>query len=152
MEFTRNEPDAVSLMTSARSFGNYDLPGALADLIDNSIKAQARNIWITCLFNVGDPKVTVLDDGYGMTLKELHAAMKPASTNPLAERSPDDLGRFGWGLKSASFSQCKRLTVITNKNGVTSGAEWTAAAAVAALPTRARLAKPNAGKRRLTKV
>ena len=124
MEFTRNEPDAVSLMTTARSFGNYDLPGALADLIDNSIKAQARNIWITCLYNVGDPKVTVLDDGYGMTQKELHAAMKPASTNPLAERSPDDLGRFGWGLKSASFSQCKRLTVITSKNGVMSGAEW----------------------------
>jgi hypothetical protein len=124
MEFTRNEPDAVSLMTSARSFGNYDLPGALADLIDNSIKAQARSIWITCLFNVGKPSVIVVDDGYGMTRKELHAAMRPASSNPLAERSPDDLGRFGWGLKSASFSQCKRLTVITSKDGVRSGAEW----------------------------
>lgn len=124
MDFTRNEPDAVSLMTSARSFGNYDLPGALADLIDNSIKAQARKITITCLYNSGDPRVTVLDDGYGMTKDELHAAMRPASTNPLAERSPDDLGRFGWGLKSASFSQCKRLTVITTKNGVMSGAEW----------------------------
>ena len=117
MEFTRNEPDAVALMTSARSFGNYDLPGALADLIDNSIKAEARHIKVTCRYNSGDPRVSVLDDGYGMTQEELHAAMRPASANPLAERSPDDLGRFGWGMKSASFSQCKRLTVISSKNG-----------------------------------
>jgi Histidine kinase-, DNA gyrase B-, and HSP90-like ATPase len=111
-------------MTSARSFGNYDLPGALADLIDNSIKAKARHIKVTCLYNSGDPRVSVLDDGYGMTQEELHAAMRPASANPLAERSPDDLGRFGWGMKSASFSQCKKLTVISRQNGTLSGAEW----------------------------
>jgi Histidine kinase-, DNA gyrase B-, and HSP90-like ATPase len=124
MEFTRNEPDAVALMTSARSFGNYDLPGALADLIDNSIKAAAHHIKVTCRYNSGDPRVSVLDDGYGMTQEELHAAMRPASTNPLAERSPDDLGRFGWGMKSASFLQCKRLTVISGKSGEVSGAQW----------------------------
>ena len=124
MEFTRNEPDAVALMTSARSFGNYDLPGALADLIDNSIKAEARNICITCRYNSGDPRVSVLDDGYGMAQEDLHAAMRPASANPLAERSPDDLGRFGWGMKSASFSQCKKLTVISSKNEIVSGAQW----------------------------
>ena len=124
MKFIPNPPDATSLMTSARSFGNYDLPGALADLIDNSIKAQARHIQLSCQYNSGAPRVSVLDDGYGMTQEELHAAMKPASANPLAERSPDDLGRFGWGMKSASFSQCKKLTVISNKNGILSGAEW----------------------------
>ena len=48
----------------------------------------------------------------------------PASTNPLEHRSPDDLGRFGWGLKSASFSQCQRLTVLTRQGGVLSGAVW----------------------------
>src|SRR5262245_9139933 len=109
MRYIQNPPDAAPLMTSARSFGNYDLPGALADLIDNSIKAQAHNIRLSCLHSAGNPKVIVLDDGYGMTRDELHVAMRPASTNPLADRSPDDLGRFGWGLKSASFSQCKRL-------------------------------------------
>lgn len=124
MRFTRNEPDAASLMTSARSFGNYDLPGALADLIDNSIKAHARKIAITCLFNSGDPLVSVLDNGSGMSQAELLAAMKPASTNPTSQRSADDLGRFGWGLKSASFSQCKRLTVVSSKDGVLSGAVW----------------------------
>src|SRR5690606_36942662 len=51
-------------------------------------------------------------------------AMRPASTNPELERSPDDLGRFGWGLKSASFSQCRRLTVLSSRKGEHSGAEW----------------------------
>ncbi len=101
-------------MMSARSFGNYDLAGALADLIDNSIKADAKNVWILCKFNNGDPIVSVRDDGHGMSAMELEQAMKPASTNPTAERSPDDLGRFGWGLKSASFSQCRELVVLSS--------------------------------------
>ena len=124
MRYVKNSPDAASLMATARCFGNYDLPSALADLIDNSIKAQSRNIELSCLYNPGNPQVRVLDDGYGMTAEELQLAMRPASSNPLADRSPDDLGRFGWGLKSASFSQCKRLTVITSKRGILSGAQW----------------------------
>jgi hypothetical protein len=124
MHFVQNPPDAAALMTTARSFGNYDLPSALADLIDNSIKAESHNIRLSCLYNGGDPQVSVVDDGYGMTASELRLAMRPASANPTADRSPDDLGRFGWGLKSASFSQCKKLTVITRKNGVLPGAEW----------------------------
>ena len=111
-------------MMSARSFGNYDLPSALADLIDNSIKAKAKAIRIECRFNGGDPAVRIIDDGHGMPAKELFDAMRPASTNPVHERSPDDLGRFGWGLKSASFSQCTRLTVISKSSGKLSGAEW----------------------------
>ena len=111
-------------MMSARSFGNYDLAGALADLIDNSIKADARNVWILCRFNNGDPIVSVRDDGHGMSAPELEQAMKPASTNPADERSPDDLGRFGWGLKSASFSQCRELVVLSSQDGSRNGAVW----------------------------
>lgn len=124
MKFVANPPDAAALMTSARSFGNYDLAGALADLVDNSINAQAGQVWIHCVYNDGDPVVTVADDGLGMTPEELVAAMRPASTDPRQERSPDDLGRFGWGLKSASFSQCKNLVVVSNREGKTSGASW----------------------------
>ncbi|MDE0694755.1 MAG: ATP-binding protein [Boseongicola sp.] len=109
---------------SARSFGNYDLAGALADLIDNSLKARARKIELSCFFNSGSPEVRVADDGHGMSETELRAAMRPASQNPQEKRSPDDLGRFGWGMKSASFSQCSRLTVISTKDGKTSGAVW----------------------------
>lgn len=111
-------------MTSARSFGNYDLAGALADLIDNSIQAQARTIWINCRYVHGEPEVSIVDDGDGMSPEELLAAMRPASTNPAEERSPDDLGRFGWGMKSASFSQCRRLTVISRQKELSHGAQW----------------------------
>ncbi|MGZ2411120.1 histidine kinase/DNA gyrase B/HSP90-like ATPase [Sphingomonas sp. F9_3S_D5_B_2] len=124
MRYVQNPPDACALMTSARSFGNYDLASALADLIDNSIKAKAKVVDLTCLYNAADPIVRIADDGDGMTQGELHAAMRPASSNPSDERSPDDLGRFGWGMKTASFSQCKRLTVVSQKNGKLSGATW----------------------------
>ena len=124
VSYVSNPPDALSLMTSARSFGNYDLASALADLIDNSLKAKAHNIRIYCLFQAGMPRVHVIDDGHGMSDAELRLAMRPASQNPLEERSPDDLGRFGWGLKSASFSQCKKLTVISTREGVSNGAFW----------------------------
>jgi hypothetical protein len=124
MKYETNPPDAASLMMSARSFGNYDLPGALADLIDNSIKAGARDIALTCRFNDGDPEIRVRDDGHGLSGQGLRDAMRPASSNPLTERSPDDLGRFGWGMKSASFSQCARLTVISRRNGELTGCVW----------------------------
>jgi hypothetical protein len=124
MRFEENPPDATSLMMSARSFGNYDLPGALADLIDNSIKAGAREVSLTCDFNGGTPEIRILDNGHGLTAEELRRAMRPASTNPLTERSPDDLGRFGWGMKSASFSQCLKLLVLTCQDGQLSGCQW----------------------------
>ena len=111
-------------MTSARSFGNYPLAGAIADLIDNSIKADASHVNITALFNHGSPQIHISDNGDGMSESELILAMRPASTNPDEERSPDDLGRFGWGMKSASFSQCRKLTVVSLKAGVLSGACW----------------------------
>jgi hypothetical protein len=124
MKFEENPPDAASLMMSARSFGNYDLPGALADLVDNSIKAGAREVSLTCDFAGGAPEIRIRDDGHGMSGAELRRAMRPASANPLIERSPDDLGRFGWGMKSASFSQCTRLSVIARREGELCGCVW----------------------------
>lgn len=111
-------------MTSARSFGNYDLPSALADLVDNSIKAEATSLWISCTYGNGEPSIQIADNGYGMSKEELVSAMRPASTNPDENRAVNDLGRFGWGLKSASLSQCRRLTVISRKNGALTGAIW----------------------------
>jgi hypothetical protein len=124
MRFEENPPDAASLMMSARSFGNYDLPGALADLIDNSIRAGAREIWLTCNIAGASPEIRIRDNGHGMTSAELRSAMRPASANPMTERSPDDLGRFGWGMKSASFSQCTRLLVLSRRSGELSGCVW----------------------------
>lgn len=111
-------------MTTARSFGSYDLAAALADLIDNSITANATDVAI--LFEPGESDVTVRirDNGVGMTRDTLIAAMRPASTNPDSARDPADLGRFGWGLKSASLSQARVLTVVTWRDGAINAARW----------------------------
>ena len=105
-------PGAAELFESLRAFG-YDLPTALADIVDNSITANARNIWIDLIWEGSDSRITVRDDGEGMTEKDLVQAMRPGSLGPLAERSSNDLGRFGLGMKTASISQCRCLTVLS---------------------------------------
>ncbi len=116
-------PHAASLIQSLRDIG-YSAETALADILDNSITAGARRIEIFSDLGVADPAIGVLDDGGGMALHQLVEAMRPGSRNPLETRAAKDLGRFGLGLKSASFSQCKRLTVLTRRDGVFAGATW----------------------------
>lgn len=119
-----NPPHAQSLMATARSFGNYDLAAALADLIDNSIRADASKITILFALENNDLVVRIRDNGFGMSKEELIRAMRPASANPEDPRDSNDLGRFGWGLKSASLSQARVLTVVSwNKRGCTA-ARW----------------------------
>jgi hypothetical protein len=122
-KFINNPPEATSIMEASRSFGNYDLPSALADLIDNSITANCDTIEITCKWNDGNPSIRIKDDGDGMSEWELIQAMKPASKSPLNDRDPNDMGRFGLGLKTASFSQARSLTVLTRKKDIV-GAKW----------------------------
>lgn len=119
-----NPPDASALMEASRSFGNYDLAAALADLIDNSITAGASHISIDCLYSDDESYIRIADDGAGMSKEELINAMRPASRSPLEERDPNDLGRFGLGLKTASFSQARNLTVVSSKDEETVGANW----------------------------
>lgn len=116
-------PRASSLVESLRDVG-YSLRTAIADVIDNSITAGARNIHLFADTHTNTPTIGILDDGCGMTPSELVEAMRPGSKSPLATRSVDDLGRFGLGLKTASFSQCRRLTVLTRKSGTTTCAKW----------------------------
>lgn len=106
------EPDASAMLESLRAFG-YSTPSAIADLIDNSITAGAKNVWIDFHWDGQDSHVAILDDGCGMSEETLVAAMRAGSRSPLEERAPDDLGRFGLGLKTASFSQCRQLTVAS---------------------------------------
>lgn len=103
-------PDPGALIESLRAFG-YTPEASVADLIDNSIFAGARNIWLEFSWDGSRTTVAVIDDGAGMDAGELQNAMKAGSANPLQERSKDDLGRFGLGLKTASFAQARSLTV-----------------------------------------
>ena len=116
-------PSAASLSETMRDLG-YSAETAVADIIDNSITAGALSVEIYCVLTGEVPFLAVLDDGSGMTTEELMVAMKPGSISPKVKRKPNDLGRFGIGLKTASFSQCRQLTVITSKNGVRSAAQW----------------------------
>jgi len=102
----------------------YTLGSALADVIDNSITARARKVRILAETTDADARIAVLDDGRGMTADELMDAMRLGSRSPLESRDGDDLGRFGLGMKTASFSQCRRLTVVTRQAGRTSVARW----------------------------
>lgn len=103
-------PHAASLAEALRAF-SYDLPTAIADLVDNSISAKAKNIWVDFYWDGSDSVIVITDDGEGMSEDKLVAAMRPGSQSPLEKRQPHDLGRFGLGLKTASFSQCRRVTV-----------------------------------------
>ncbi|MCY4571811.1 MAG: ATP-binding protein, partial [Gemmatimonadetes bacterium] len=116
-------PRASSLVESLRDMG-YSLRTALADVIDNSITAGARNIHLLADTHHAAPAIGILDDGVGMTEGELLEAMRPGTRNPLETRATNDLGRFGLGLKTASFSQCRRLTVVTRKASAVSCATW----------------------------
>lgn len=102
------------MIESLRSFG-YTLEAAVADIVDNSISAGAKNVWITFTWAGRQSTITILDDGSGMDEATLVEAMRPGSKNPLDRRHPEDLGRFGLGLKTASFSQCRRLTVASKE-------------------------------------
>ena len=116
-------PRASSLVESLRDMG-YSLRTALADVIDNSVTAGAQNIQLFADTHHTAPAIGMLDDGTGMSQDELFEAMRPGTRSPLETRSTTDLGRFGLGLKTASFSQCRRLTVVTRQDSTVSCATW----------------------------
>lgn len=101
----------------------YTLRTAVADLIDNSISADATTVDIF-FGDQPEPYLAMVDNGSGMTEEEAIAAMRLAGTSPMKTRHPKDLGRFGLGLKTASLSQCRDLIVISKCNGALCGFEW----------------------------
>ena len=115
-------PYAPTLIESTRAIG-YSLEAAVADIIDNSIAANAVNVDIY-FFPVDGAYIAILDNGSGMNEKEINIAMQYGSKNPTEERDKKDLGRFGLGLKTASLSQCRCLTVISKQGDRLEGRQW----------------------------
>ena len=111
------------MSNSIRCIG-YSLESAIADIVDNCITAKASEIEIKFPISPDEVYIAICDNGYGMTKGELFDAMKYGSTLKGMERSEDDLGRFGLGMKSASHSQCRRLSVASKKNGKVSAYVW----------------------------
>lgn len=107
-------PDTRRVVEGLRDTG-YTFPSAIADIVDNSIAAEATHVSVWVGFTAGgEPIVTIADNGIGMSLDGLENAMRYGS----AEREdPNSLGRFGLGLKTASTSFCRRLTVVSRTDG-----------------------------------
>lgn len=107
-------PDPESLLESIRSVG-YSLKEAISDLIDNSISANASRIDVIIdLENSGE--FHLLDNGDGMDHQKLVSSFRLGSTNPKITRDENDLGRFGMGMKTASLSQSRSVTVTSKQN------------------------------------
>ena len=113
-ELLERQFPARALMTGLRAIG-YNFSTAVADIIDNSISALATEIKIYSDPIAAVPYFCILDNGCGMTMTELDNAMLPGSDRENKEDSKIELGRFGLGLKTASFSQCRKLTVVSRK-------------------------------------
>lgn len=118
-------PSASALVESLRGMA-YTLSTSVADIIDNSISANADTVWVRTLQDAqgNNGRIVIVDDGCGMSREELIKAMALGSVSPHEKRTETDLGRFGLGLKTASFSQCRRLTVISKKEGQAVSFTW----------------------------
>lgn len=108
-----NLPPNPEVLWQALSAIGYSFEAAIADLVDNSIAAGARNVSIYCHWIGSESWCAVSDDGCGMDEDQLREAVRIASSSAFRDRVGDDLGKFGMGLKTASFSQCDRMTVAS---------------------------------------
>lgn len=122
MRVRETPPFAPVLMESTRAIG-YSLEAAIADIIDNSVAAKAGKVQIF-FFPVGDANICILDNGFGMDDAQIDIAMQYGSKNPADERDASDLGRYGLGLKTASLSQCRTLTVVSKQGDAIVGRRW----------------------------
>lgn len=105
-------PGARRLIRSLRDMG-YEFPAAVADIVDNSIEAKASVVRIDVSWNGEHSHVRIADNGKGMTAADLREAMRYGAER---EYDTEDLGKFGLGLKTASLSQCSKLTVASRWN------------------------------------
>jgi Histidine kinase-, DNA gyrase B-, and HSP90-like ATPase len=120
----RNLPPRAGAMIEALRGLGYSVEAALADIVDNSISARASEVRIDFFWEEGQSRISILDNGHGMSDAELERAMRLGGKSPLDNRDASDLGRFGMGLKTASFSHCRRLTVASVKEGGFACLRW----------------------------
>jgi hypothetical protein len=102
-------PSAKRLIRSLRDVG-YDFKHAVADLVDNSIAAKASRVAIDMRFDGKESWLRIADNGGGMSGRTITEAMRFGTER---DYQADELGKFGLGLKTASLSQCSKLTVAS---------------------------------------
>ena len=124
-EFIDGSPPPKNHLTTLSRVG-YTFTSAVGDLIDNSIAAGSQNISILFKLVNEAPAFIITDDGSGMNSQELKKNMVIGCKDPDDKREEKDLGRFGSGMKTASFSQARLLTVVsrTSADSEASAARW----------------------------
>ncbi|MET1168082.1 ATP-binding protein, partial [Bacillus velezensis] len=93
----------------------YDLPTSIADLVDNSIEAGATEVYVDLIYNGKDSCVRIFDDGIGIAQQQMDEALRYGSNR---DYSSSDLGKFGLGLKTASLSHCRKLSVASKLKSI----------------------------------
>ena len=125
----RQRPDGEIIppelaVKAMRESGYKNTAYALAELIDNSVQADANNVEVICLeaYRQVNERVSrriqaigILDNGHGMPPETLRLALQFGNGTHLADRK--GIGRFGMGLPNSSISQCRRVEVWTWQNG-----------------------------------
>lgn len=116
-------PPHAGKVTDALSRIGYKIEEAIADLLDNCIDAYASKVLVRFVHDGAEiRRIVVADNGRGMNRAQLLSAMQFGSAR---DRSGNDLGKFGMGLKTATFSQGRSLTVISRQNDRVSACRWT---------------------------
>ncbi|MDT0636246.1 ATP-binding protein, partial [Spectribacter hydrogenooxidans] len=106
-------PDPGRTMEGLRDTG-YNFETAVADLLDNSIAAEASKIDISVIRDFrGYIRLSIADDGCGMDHDGLVQAMQYGSPE---RPDPASLGKFGLGLKTASTAFCRRLSLLSRRS------------------------------------
>ena len=113
-------PSAARLIESLRDTG-YSKEAAFADIVDNSIAANATRVEIELQYMMGEFRVIITDNGDGMSEEQLKNAMRYGSPK---RNNPKSLGKFGMGLKTASTAFCPRLVVLSRQNSNNVGRAW----------------------------
>jgi hypothetical protein len=100
-----------------RDIGYKSTYFALAELLDNSIQASSTQVDIVFGFDTGTKptRIGIIDDGYGMQPKMVRACLMWGAGTRADNR--DGFGKYGYGLPSASVSQCRRVTVYSKVSG-----------------------------------
>ena len=110
MEDLVNKPDASRLIFGLRDTG-YNVNTAAADIIDNSIAANADSINLEIVLHEDGRKFVYFgDDGTGMDSASLYRAMRYGAP---VRNNLESLGKFGLGLKTASSSVCLKYSLIS---------------------------------------
>ncbi|MGI6035981.1 MAG: ATP-binding protein [Limnochordia bacterium] len=110
-----------------RDNGYKNTAYAVAELIDNSIQAEAKCVHLLCAEAEERGlsrrvkrirEIAVLDNGTGMSASVLKTALQFGNGTRLDKTNRTGIGRFGMGLPASSVSQCQRVEVWSWQNGV----------------------------------